>query len=75
MPLMGQVCLFYAKAVGTSGVVSPARNWDRLAIAVRRWALALVGNNEMYFLLFSDFTLVVEGNEIFGETALMVIFI
>ena len=47
--IMGPVGLFYADAVGAFGVVSAGRNWDLPASAVRRWALALVENGEIYF--------------------------
>ena len=52
--IMGPNGLFYANTVGTAGVVSAGRNWDRLASAVRRWGLKLVGKRKVFLLLFSD---------------------
>ena len=49
---------FYANDVGTSGVVASCRDWERLSIAVRRWSLALVGNNETLSILFPGGNLV-----------------
>ena len=43
---------FYANTVGTFGSVSAGRNWGRLASAVHRWALNLVGKQKVLLLLF-----------------------
>ena len=50
--IMGPIELLYANTVGASGVVSDGRNWDRLASAVRRWPLELVGKRKVFLLLF-----------------------
>ena len=63
--------LFRANAVCTFGVVSSWGNWARLASAVRRWALKLVGNNDFFLLLFSRDALFLAESEIFGESSLI----
>ena len=50
--IMGPDGKFYANAVGTFGVAYAGRNWDRLASAVHRWALKLVGGKKAYLLFF-----------------------
>ena len=50
--IMGPDGKFYANTVGTFGVVSAGQNWDRLASAVRRWALKLFEKKKVYLLLF-----------------------
>ena len=50
--IMGPDGKFYDNAVGTFGVASAGPNWGRLASAVRRWALKLVGKKKVYLLLF-----------------------
>ena len=50
--IMWENGFFYANTVGTSGVVSAGRNWDRLAIAVRRWALKFVGKQKSILITF-----------------------
>ena len=52
--IMGHRGLFYANAVGNFGAVAAGKNWDRLASAVHRRALKLVGANKVFLLLFSD---------------------
>ena len=65
--------LFCANTVGDLGSVSAAKNWDRLASAVRRWALKMVENNECFSLLLSGETLVLEVSGIFYESWLLVV--
>ena len=48
--IMGTEGNFYANAVGTFGVVSAGQNWGRLASAVHRWDLKLVGEEKVYLL-------------------------
>ena len=42
--IVGPKALSYANAVGTCGVSPVGQNWDRLASAARRMALAMVGD-------------------------------
>ena len=46
--------LFYSNADGAFGTVSDGGNWDRLASAVHRWALKLVGESDYHTLQFPD---------------------
>ena len=46
--------LYCANTVGAFGVVSAGQNWDRLAIAARRWELNSVGAKEVSILLLPD---------------------
>ena len=50
--IMGPDGMFYANTVGAFGVVSAGQNWDRLASAVRRWALQLVGKEKYTYFSF-----------------------
>ena len=55
-------------------MVSAGQNWDRLASAVHRWGLKLLGKEKVCLLLFSDDTIFLTENEIFDETFLTFIF-
>ena len=72
---MGPGGLIYGNAVGMCGVVSAGMRWGRLSSAARRWPLALVGNKEIYALLFPGDTLVLAENEMFGGDYLIVTFL
>ena len=72
--ILGPNGMYYANTVGTFGVVSAGQNWDRLASAVHRWGLKLLGKEKVYVLLFSDDTIFLTENEIFDETFLAFIF-
>ena len=50
--LTGAGGIFYAKTVGTFGMVSAGQNWGRLASAVHRRALKLVDGRKVSLLLF-----------------------
>ena len=66
--------MYYANTVGTFGVVSAGKNWDRLASAVHRWGLKLFGGDKVYVLLPPDDTIFVTENEIFGGAFLTFVF-
>ena len=66
--------LFCANTVDAFGAVSSWGNCDRLANAVRRRALKLVGNNDFSLLLFPDGSLGLAESEIFDESPIFVIF-
>ena len=65
---MGPNGLFYANTVGTFGVVSAGRNWDRLASAAHRRELKSVGAKKAFLLLFSDDALFSAEDEISEES-------
>ena len=70
---MGPNGLFYADTVGTFGAVSAGQNWGRLASAAHRWALKIVGKQEVFLLLFSDDALFSVRDEIIEEAFLIVV--
>ena len=49
---LGPYGLFYFTARGASGVGPNGQNWDRLAIAVRRLELPLVGDKKIPYFCF-----------------------
>ena len=71
---MGPNGTYYANTVGTFGAVSAGQSWDRLASAVHRWGLKLLGKEKVYVLLFSDDAIFPTEDEIFEETFLTFIF-
>ena len=66
--------MYYASTVGTFGVASAGRNWGRLASAVHRWGLKLLGGEKVYVLLFSGDAIFLTEDEIFEETFLTFIY-
>ena len=74
VPIVAPNGLFYSHAVGAFGVVFDGGDWDRLAIAVHRWELKLVENNDIPMLLFPDDARVLEESEISDGSFLVVIF-
>ena len=71
----GRAVFIYANTVGDFGAVSAGGgNWGRLLSAVRRWALELVGDNDIPILLPPRDALVLAESAIFDETSIVVIF-
>ena len=69
---MGRSGLYCANTIGAFGVVSAGKEWGRLASAVQSWALKLVGEKEVFILLFSDGAFL-GGGEVFEEAFLIII--
>ena len=75
MSILGPNGMRYANTVGTFGVVSAGQNWGRLASAVRRWVLKLVGEAKVYLLLFPGDAIFSTENEICDAMFLAFIFL